>query len=153
MPGLNLRAVADEKSGDEVGKGTKVVARVYHIHPSAGVAVVATAAPVRRASKPILFVWQSFNENRLLVVVDIGRCFALRGQRSGPKQSCLVRPRDEVHAIFLYQSSRLSSTTTPTDMILSFVEVGMIVRHDSSPQFNADYYAAALVPRRWRWLT
>lgn len=56
LPGLNLRAVADEKSGDEIGKGTNVVARVYHIHPSAGVAVVATAAPVRRARRPIVFV-------------------------------------------------------------------------------------------------
>jgi hypothetical protein len=54
FPGLNFRAVADEKSAEEVGNGTNVVARVYHIHPRAGLAVVTTAKPVIRARSPIL---------------------------------------------------------------------------------------------------
>jgi hypothetical protein len=60
--GLNLSVVAEEKSGDEVGNGTNVVARVYNIHPMAGLAVVATATPAIRARSPILSV-QSINES------------------------------------------------------------------------------------------
>jgi hypothetical protein len=56
LPGLIFLDMGAWKSAEEVPKGTKVVAREYHSHPRAGLAVVATAKPVARARSPIVLM-------------------------------------------------------------------------------------------------